>query len=60
MDPGFLLEIKDGNISAVTEWVEGPPEKGWFSSVRLRGKRRVKVETVRCARCGYLESYASE
>ena len=58
MEPGFLLELKDGNQKAVTEWVEGEPEKGWFGFVKVRGKRRLKVQTQRCTRCFYLESYA--
>jgi hypothetical protein len=60
MEPGFLLELKDGNMAAVGEWVGGPPEKGLFGTVKLRGKRRLKTETWRCTRCGYLESYAPE
>jgi len=59
MEPGFLLELRDGNQKVVTEWIEGVPEKGWFGLVKIRGKRKLRVETVRCTRCGYLESYAS-
>jgi hypothetical protein len=59
MEPGFLLELRDGNQKVVTEWIEGVPEKGWFGLVKIRGKRKLTVETVRCTRCGYLESYAS-
>ena len=57
MESGFLLELKDGNLTGQTEWVEGAPDKGWFA-LKLRGKRKLAVETLRCTRCGYLESYA--
>ena len=58
MEAGFLLDLKDGNQKAVTEWIEGEPEKGWFGSVKVRRRRQLPVETHRCTRCGYLESYA--
>jgi hypothetical protein len=38
--------------------VEGAPERGWFRLLKLRGKRQLEVQTWRCTRCGYLESYA--
>jgi hypothetical protein len=60
MEPGFLLELKDGNQKTVTEWVEGVPEKGWFGTTSTRGKRRLAIQTFRCTRCGLLESYAPE
>ena len=60
MEPGFLLEMKDGGMTGVTEWIEGPPDLGWFKRVKFRGKRKLSVETSRCTRCGYLESYAPE
>ncbi len=59
MDQGILLELKDGNQKAVTEWVEGAPERKWYGLV-IRGKRKLTVETWRCGRCAYLESYAPE
>ena len=57
MEQGILLELKDGNQKAVTEWVEGAPEKKW-SGLVIRGKRKLAVESWRCGRCAYLESYA--
>ena len=56
-EQGFLLELKDGNQRAVTEWVEGIAEKRWWG-ISIRGRRKLSVETWRCARCGYLENYA--
>jgi hypothetical protein len=59
MDQGFLLELKDGNQKAVTEWVEGMPHKKWYG-LSIRGQRKLTVETWRCGRCAYLESYAPD
>lgn len=60
MEQGFLLELRDGNQKVVTDWIEGTPEKGWFGLAKIRGKRRLEVQTYRCQRCAYLESYAAE
>jgi len=53
-----MLEQRDGNMKGVTEWIEGAPEKGWFGAVKLRRRKRMEVQTYRCGRCGFLESYA--
>lgn len=60
MEPGFLLEQRDGNMKGVTEWVAGAPEKGWLGVIKVSRKRKLLVQTHRCSRCGYLESYAPE
>ena len=60
MEQGFLLELRDGNQKTVTEWIGGTPERGWFGLVKIRGKRKLAVQTYRCTRCGYLESFAPE
>ncbi len=59
MEQGFLLELKDGNQKAVTDWIEGKAEKAWYG-LKIRGLRRLPVETWRCGRCHYLESYAPD
>ena len=58
MEAGFLIEERDGSMKGVTEWVEGAPEKSWFGNVKVGRKRRLAVQTQRCTRCGFLESYA--
>lgn len=57
MEPGFVLDHTYG-ATAQSEWVEGRPETSFWTGVRLKGRDRVPVTTYRCARCGYLESYA--
>ena len=37
--------------------IEGLAEKAWYG-LKVRGKTRLAVETWRCGRCHYLESYA--
>jgi len=58
MEQGFVLDHSDNHGKRVSGWVEGAPERGWFRPLKLRGKRQLEVQTWRCTRCGYLESYA--
>ena len=57
MERGFVLD-QARNHDVASQWVEGAPERALLSGVKTRGKARLVIETFRCARCGYLESYA--
>ncbi len=57
MKLGFLVDHSYGTATAA-EWVEGQVEKSIWTGVKLRGKDRRGIDTYRCVRCGYLESYA--
>lgn len=57
MEPGFLVDHTYGESSA-SEWVEGPIEASFWTGVKLRGRERRRVETLRCTGCGYVELYA--
>ncbi|MFL5385237.1 MAG: PF20097 family protein [Longimicrobiaceae bacterium] len=56
MTSGFLLDMKDS--ATVTDWVEGAPEKSFWTGLNLKGRRRFPVVADRCERCGFLELYA--
>ena len=57
MESGFIVDHTHGGF-APPEWVEGSPERSFWVGVKMSGKKRLPVETFRCERCGYLESYA--
>jgi hypothetical protein len=57
MQEGFILDQGHGARFA-SAWIEGPPEKSFWTGVSLKGKKRIAVQTLRCPSCGYLESYA--
>jgi predicted Zn-ribbon and HTH transcriptional regulator len=57
MEPGFMLDWTVGGY-LVTEWMEGEPEKSFWTGLKLNRRRRLKVVAWRCRRCGFLESYA--
>ena len=59
MDEGFIMDESHGAVHA-SKWVEGPPEKSFWTGTKTRGKKKVQVTTFRCPTCGYLESYAKE
>jgi len=56
MEQGYLLE-RDRGQNAATVWVEGAVDKKWYG-IKTGDKLKLAVETWRCGRCGYLESFA--
>ncbi len=61
MAEGFILDSADG-AGKVARWVEGPPVRGWWSRFgyvgKLGKKAKYEIQTWRCIRCGFLDSYA--
>ena len=57
MEEGFLLDTSYGAYLA-THWVSGPPQRSFWTGVKMRGRRKQLVRTFRCTTCGLLESYA--
>jgi len=56
MSEGFIATEKSGT-SAVSNWVQGAPDKRWWG-IKLGKKAQHEIQTWRCGRCGFLESYA--
>lgn len=57
MEQGFLQDSTQHGIT-ISRWIEGEPEKSFWSGLKTKGKRQFDVATYRCTRCGYLEAYA--
>jgi predicted nucleic-acid-binding Zn-ribbon protein len=57
MTEGFVIDNTHGG-RAVSSWLEGAPKKSMWVGVLLNGKKAVEITTLRCASCGFLESYA--
>lgn len=53
-----MLDHGDANYRAVGEWVEGMPERSFWSGLKVAGRERIPVVTYRCRNCGILQSYA--
>lgn len=57
MDQGFVADYTHGGV-LTSHWVEGPPEKSFWSQTRVPSDKKIPIGTFRCPSCGYLESYA--
>jgi hypothetical protein len=57
MEEGFIADATYGGV-LTSKWVEGEPEKSFWTGIKTKGKEQIQISTYRCASCGYLESYA--
>ena len=57
MAEGFIKVELYGTVK-VSQWVEGPPEKSFWTGIKTHDKKQLAVKTYRCSACGYLESFA--
>ena len=58
MDEGYIVDHAHYNARMVSHWVEGPPERSFWTGLKITDRRSFTVATFRCQRCGFLESYA--
>jgi hypothetical protein len=58
MSEGYILDINQAGGRSVAKWIEGAPEKGIFVGLKLGSRAKRDIQTWRCNRCGFLESYA--
>jgi predicted nucleic-acid-binding Zn-ribbon protein len=58
MKQGYVLEYGDANLRTETMWIAGPPERSFFRGIIVTDREQYPIESFRCVRCGYLESYA--
>lgn len=54
---GFLADFNYGAVGVGT-WVEGPPQKSFWTGTKIEPRKKLYVATFRCKSCGFLESYA--
>jgi hypothetical protein len=59
MEEGFIVDVSQAN-QLQSQWVQGKPEKSFWTGIKTKGRSRRLVTTFRCVRCGFLESYATE
>ena len=57
MELGFVLDYTHGAMTQ-SSWVEGEPERSFWTGVKIKGHQKLPVNTYRCPNCGFLESYA--
>lgn len=58
MQEGFVTDAGESG-HPVSRWIEGNPQVPWTRfGVKINERTQHPVRTYRCAKCGYLESYA--
>lgn len=60
MERGFVIDRGHVNAPDLQKWIEGTPERSFWTGIRTKGRESHPVQTFRCERCGWLESYASQ
>lgn len=60
MEQGFVADKAHYSVPEVQKWVEGAPERSFWTGLKMKGREVLPVVTLRCDRCGCLESYANE
>ena len=58
MVQGFIFDREHQGLRRVINWVEGAPEKYFWTVTKVPAEKCVPVGTFRCSVCGFLESYA--
>lgn len=56
MEEGFLMDV--GSTLVQSHWLEGKPERSFWTGLKTSDRQQLTVMTYRCETCGFLESYA--
>ena len=57
MEPGYILD-RSSSVLRQSRWVEGEPAPSFWTHLSVQGHPQLPVTTLRCTRCGFLESWA--
>jgi hypothetical protein len=57
MEVGYVPNLREGGFSQQV-WSPGEPRKSFWTGLKMQADQLVSVKTLRCPKCGYLESYA--
>jgi len=58
MDSGFVVDNTHAGFAQQT-WSPGFPQRSFWMGLKLKKDEVIPVITLRCPKCGYLESYAN-
>jgi hypothetical protein len=59
LEEGYIVD-RTSKATLASDWVEGEPVKSFWTGTKISDKRKYRVRSLRCVRCGFLESYATE
>ncbi len=60
MTEGFVLDHGDMDYRRQQIWIEGRPEKSFWSGLDTADREKFHVRAFRCAACNFLEFYTTE
>ena len=58
MEEGFLADRSQAYFTQ-QKWLPGQPESRLLGGLKVDREETIPVITLRCPKCGYLESYAN-
>ncbi len=58
LEAGFVVDQGHYGYLDIQKWVAGEVERSFLGAVKTKGRATHKVTTLRCTKCGMLESYA--
>lgn len=58
MVQGFMPQHIYGAGLQLGQWVEGLPQKSFWSGLSMRRRQSIPIGAYRCKSCGFLEAYA--
>ena len=60
MEVGVLLGDPRSDNREQEHWLEGVPDRSFWSGIKVEGRRLLPVTAYRCPACGWLDSYAPD
>lgn len=60
MEEGFIPDYGHYEYVRPLMWVEGKPEKSFWTGTKIGDRRGANIAVYRCTACGYIEFYARE
>ena len=58
MEEGFIPDFGHYQYVRPLRWVEGKPERSFWTGTKVGDRREANVSAYRCTACGYVELYA--
>lgn len=60
MEEGFIPDFGHYEFVRPVRWIEGKPEKSFWTGTNIDDRREANITAYRCRECGYVEFYAIE
>jgi hypothetical protein len=58
MEEGFIPDFGHLEYVRPLRWIEGKPERAFWTGTKISDRREANISAYRCTACGYIEFYA--